>query len=1366
VSAEGRADLVASGAGAGVRRARARDLAAGVVQNLYRLLKVAQLHALDNMAVRRQLEATAACLAEYALRAGEGVTLFFARGVVFFGGEPLKAPRAVYDAAIELAEIIDRLGGSEIAFAPNVSLADLRAFVQAVVKTLRDAGTRFDEFELPRVRVRAVSDAALLRGIDAEHLEPEARIVRTYASAVVILRRFFEELAAGEIRLPKRIKRVAQSLVDLSAGRTPAFLGVTAVRNANFDDAGRAVNAAILAVAMARQLTSDKLVLTRVAMSAMLHDVGRPRAVRGMRLEGDDDGGAPVVARIGEEAELAMPAGTVAMLTALGRVNEPSIVRTVVAYEALWLRREASLGPVHRGLRPPTLHARIVALAHAYNALLTPAPGEPSRSPWEAQLSLEQEAQASGSAAARTVLRLLTAALGVAPPGTLVQLSSGEIAVVVGGGSRPRVQIVLDAQGGIPDATTELVVGDDARTVVKVVGSDPTFAARHARANAEPDGHAPSSVSNVSNVSSVSKVSSVSSVSMTSGFSNVSVNVPSSNSGVRRLPDDAPATPRSPSPSPPPPPPPPPLPGDAPPPPSSTPSRIAAVLVPEPDEITMSDEADLDDAHTLVWRSPLEALEEAAPKPSPLRPPTSSVSVRVDVERIDEPDERYGRSEPDPPSSRSPASARSAVAPPLFEPRPMPVAWPPASYPIVAPAAPLIREVGDAPPSSRLQPDVRGAMARSPFPHLLVQVLRRGLSGTLVLHASSREASGARDPAADADAHLVVFDGGSATKIRTSLASPRLGDLLVASGHVGASAIAGVAARAQSRGLLLGKQLVGEGAASARDVMTALRAQHVARVEALATLPREGRYEFYTGHDLLSSSAALEVDALAMVLAAIRAWPDHVAMDAQLRKLGGRPIALHAAAAPDRFLLDDDEQLVVEWATSGALAYEAVREAAIAPEPVTRRVIYALAITGHLAVGTEEWPLGVARDDIPIEIGFEPEDAGRASFAPGALPIRYVSDAVDVADAPASSRPRPEVDARLPAPPSVRLSSPPPPRVGSKPPTSTRLGTPPPARVRVGAVPSSAPPTPPPSSARVSTVPSAPPSSARVATSPPAPSAPPSSARVATSPPAPPASSPPVRTAEQEALHSTILERVAELEGEDTDHYKALGVARSATADEIHRAYHDAAKRFHPDRLPEAMADVRPAAATLFSALGEADRVLSDPSARAAYDRSLERGGAKTRRAEMAEVERVLEASLLFEKAGILLKRSDVVGAEQMLERSIELDPKQASSLALLAWVRSLKSNDGLQGALDLAERAAVLSPEDSRVLYYRGTILKRMDRTGDAIRDFRRAVELDKGNLDAMREVRLFDLRAQKRPAAAEERGLLGRLFGGKPKK
>src|SRR5262249_4405520 len=161
---------------------------------------------------------------------------------------------------------------------------------------------------------------ARLRGLDIEHLEAEQKIVRTYASAVVILRRFYEDLQSSRYILPRRIKRIAQSLVDLSQGTTAAFLGVTEARNANYDDAGRAVNPAILAVARAREITEDRATLAQIAMAAMMHDVGRPRAQALGAIPGMPQ--MPGVMALSEEREDRLAGGTAAVLTALGRVNE------------------------------------------------------------------------------------------------------------------------------------------------------------------------------------------------------------------------------------------------------------------------------------------------------------------------------------------------------------------------------------------------------------------------------------------------------------------------------------------------------------------------------------------------------------------------------------------------------------------------------------------------------------------------------------------------------------------------------------------------------------------------------------------------------------------------------------------------------------------------------------------------------------------------------------------------------------------------------------------------------------------------------------------------------------------------------------
>jgi curved DNA-binding protein CbpA len=170
---------------------------------------------------------------------------------------------------------------------------------------------------------------------------------------------------------------------------------------------------------------------------------------------------------------------------------------------------------------------------------------------------------------------------------------------------------------------------------------------------------------------------------------------------------------------------------------------------------------------------------------------------------------------------------------------------------------------------------------------------------------------------------------------------------------------------------------------------------------------------------------------------------------------------------------------------------------------------------------------------------------------------------------------------------------------------------------------------------------------------------------------------------------------------EGASHYEVLGVPPDAPDERIRAAYHDLARRYHPDRFQTAAhTDVfRESVDRLFARITGAYSTLADPSARSHYDTELRRkqdglqAKIDVRSEEVVKKERMVEA--LLRVGGSALASSDFEKAVEMFKECVWLQPEAAKhhlylGLAQLEIPRRRK--DAEQSLLEAIKREPLLS--------------------------------------------------------------------------
>jgi HD-GYP domain-containing protein (c-di-GMP phosphodiesterase class II) len=300
---------------------------------------------------------------------------------------------------------------------------------------------------------RALEDAGVEGIVALEPRPPEPppdpadrrrRAINAYQQALDLVREGMTTLdSPAELNL-RRAKRSVHRLVDLSYEEGDGFslAGLAAIKSHNEYTFNHMVNVCVLSIAFGQRLGLGRYRLAQLGLCALYHDMGKLN----IPLE--------ILAKHGPltEAEWAemgnhciYGAHTLFPLVATDRL---AVHRVLVALQH-HRRLDGSGYPVLRLLGDPGLFARIVTIADGFDAMTTKRVYQTQFLPDQALAAMVSQAGVRYDA---ILVKAFVNCMGIFPVGSLVLLSTGELAVVCEPSPlpehlhRPRVQVITDGR--------------------------------------------------------------------------------------------------------------------------------------------------------------------------------------------------------------------------------------------------------------------------------------------------------------------------------------------------------------------------------------------------------------------------------------------------------------------------------------------------------------------------------------------------------------------------------------------------------------------------------------------------------------------------------------------------------------------------------------------------------------------------------------------------------------------------------------------------------------------------------------------------------------------------------------------------------
>ena len=402
-------------------------------------VRAAQLYAADHPLLARNVDGLLA-----ALQALHQQAPSIAVGIV--GNELVVSETPMPRTSAGMTELIKRLRDQKIeriAFERGVTAAEVGAFIAAVAAlgTKADAGER--ALQSAHIKVGRITTEEKRSGGVVSDM---AAIRQLYSTAVEAAEEAWESAATeGMPDMPAALQTV-EGLADAVTQNRTALMALTAMRNYDNYTFTHMVNVSILTMGQARALGIDGKLLREFGLSALMHDIGKVRTPKEILNKPD---------KLTDDEFTIMRKHTVDGAEILRRTPEMPVLAPVVAFEH-HLRMDGSGYPFGVKREALNVATMLCSISDVYDAMRSQRAYQQAF-PTDRILAVLK--RNDGTQFDQHLVRRFVQLLGIYPPGNLVKLSSGEIAVVLKVHApdpyRPRVRVLFDQAGNRVDLPYE-----------------------------------------------------------------------------------------------------------------------------------------------------------------------------------------------------------------------------------------------------------------------------------------------------------------------------------------------------------------------------------------------------------------------------------------------------------------------------------------------------------------------------------------------------------------------------------------------------------------------------------------------------------------------------------------------------------------------------------------------------------------------------------------------------------------------------------------------------------------------------------------------------------------------------------------------